>query len=91
MNSCDFGKKLNNTCHKLRYCRKIDLKKFDCYREDAREEVIWRSGITDDKILTICLHHAKIFGTHFEKKHTKCCILLDKHKSKRKAIKGKYC
>ena len=49
MDSCDFGKKLNDTCHKLSYCRKIDLKKFDCYREDAREEFIWRSGKTDDK------------------------------------------
>ena len=48
MDSCDFGKKLNDTCHKLSYCRKIDLKKFDCYREDAREEFIWRSG----KLLT---------------------------------------
>ena len=48
MDSCDFGKKLNDTCDKLSYCRKIDLKKFDCYREDDREEFIWRSG----KLLT---------------------------------------
>ena len=88
MGSCDF-EKLNDTSHKLIYCRKTDLKRLECYIEDVREELICRSGITDDEILTICLHHEKIFGVNFKKKHSKCCNLLDKHESKRKAIKRK--
>ena len=92
MDSCDFGKKLDDSCHKLVLCRKTALKKLECYSEDVRETLIWRSGITDTEILTICLHHEKVFDVSFELRHTKCCNLLDKHdKSKRKAIKGKYC
>ena len=37
--SCDFGKFLNDTCHKLVFSRKANLNFFDIYEHDEKEFV----------------------------------------------------
>ena len=42
---CNFGKFLNDICHKLVYRRKANLIFFEIYDHNEKEKHIWRTGM----------------------------------------------
>ena len=61
MESCGFGKTLDNDCHKTTFARKQGLKDFSKLEKDLQDIYIWRSGllktVSNENIKTICYRH----------------------------------
>eukprot|EP00795_Rhopilema_esculentum_P008508 gene8508-biopygen9552 len=53
---CDFGVYLEEDCHKLHHIRKPGIKLFSSIDSEARDVLLWRSGLRDNIIDSICFH-----------------------------------
>ena len=86
-NVCDFGKSLKTECNLLHFTRSSGIKTLQQFKEDETEIFLWRAGLLNQKdhVKTICHHHEQVFGNVFERRETKCCGVLIKHKRKVKA------
>ena len=69
---CDFGVYLED-CHKLHHIRKPGIKLFSNIDSETGDVLLWRSGVRDKIIDSICFHHEAKFGSVFEKRFNKCC------------------
>ena len=47
MESCGFGKALNDDCHKIYFVRKKGFKDFCNLEKDFQDTYIWRSGLLE--------------------------------------------
>ena len=85
---CDFGRVLETECNLIHYTRNCGMKNLNQFKEDDVHTYLWRAGLLKEKanILTICYHHEQLFGNVFERRESKWCGVLLKHK--RKKVKG---
>ena len=88
---CSFGQYLNEKCHGN---LKPNIKLLSELEDTEQSILKMRAGILnfDQSIKNICRHHELQFGDRYEKKHTKCCNIFDKHaygKTKKKNV-GKH-
>ena len=87
---CDFGRFLEDECHKLSYCRSVG-KRILMPSDEIDAVLLWRARMVDymspEASVTICYHHEAKFGAVFERKFTKCCDVCNLHK---KAVKGGF-
>ena len=82
MESCGFGKALDNDCHKTTFAWKQGFKDFSTLEKDLQD--IWRSGLRETKsngnVKTVCYHHEHMFGPLFILKNNKCCDVFKRPK-----------
>ena len=82
---CAVGDILNDSCHKLHYCRKIGFRKVELLDSEVQEVIMWRSGLS---LLhagaEICLHHERLLTSKFASMHNKCFDPFNSHKKNAK-------
>ena len=82
--TCNFGDLLSTPCHEVNFIRTKGIKNMADLDEDVQIIYLWRAGLLNKKCeeMTICFHHEQFFGNRFERRETKCCGVLKKHKRK---------
>ena len=83
---CTVGEYLGDSCHQLKFCRKVGLKKLDSFDVDAREVIMWRTGVSILNVdADICFHHEKVVTQRFLLYQKNCCNPFKAHQNE---IKG---
>ena len=83
-NICDFDRILKTECnfqHFTRNCRIKNLDDFERDEADAQSRTFKCEGERNDHML----HYEQVFGNVFERRESKCCAVLMKHRRK---VKG---
>ena len=83
-NICDFDRTLKTECnlqHFTRNCRIKNLDDFERDEADAQSRTFKCEGERNDHML----HYEQVFGNVFERRESKCCAVLMKHRHK---VKG---
>ena len=83
-NICDFDRILKTECslqHFTRNCRIKNLDDFERDEADAQSRTFKCEGERNDHML----HYEQVFGNVFERRESKCCAVLMKHRHK---VKG---
>ena len=57
MESCDFGILKDDVCHRETFTRTKKLVDVSEVSESTLETFLWRSGLRDHVVKTICSHH----------------------------------
>ena len=83
-NICDFDRILKTECNLQHFIRNCRIKNFDDFEKDEAEVLFVGSrsskceGEKDDQML----HYKQVFGNVSERRKSKCCGVLIKHRHK---------
>ena len=56
------------------------LTRIQDFDQESQDLLIWRSGLSEEDLQTVCYYHVKVFLTCFESSQLKCCDPLNRHK-----------
>ena len=81
---CDFDRILKSKCRLQQFTRNCRIKNLDDFERDeadAQSRTFKYEGERNDHML----HYEQVFGNVFERRESKCCAVLMKHRRK---VKG---
>ena len=86
-NICDFDRILKTECNLQHFTRNYRMKNLDDFKRDEADAYLWRAGLLNmkGKGMNHMLHYEQVFGNVFERRESKCCGVLMKHRRK---VKG---
>ena len=80
LSNCKIEESLNEECHKFAYCGKKGLLPIFEFKEPDRHLIQWRCGIQLKDENQICLHHEKVYLTHYQSLQKYCSDPFSVHK-----------
>ena len=86
-NICDFERILKTECNLDYFTRNCRIQNLDDFERDDADTYLWSAGLlqVEQKGMTICYIMSRCFGNVFERRESKCCAVLIKHRHK---VKG---
>ena len=87
---CDFDRILKTERNLQHFTRNCRIKNVDDFERDEADPYLWRAGVLNvkEKGMTICYIYEEVFGDVFERRKSKYCAVLMKHRLKVKVNKG---
>ena len=84
---CDFDRILKTECNLQHFSRNRRIKNVDDFERDEADAYLWGAGLLNvkEKGMTICCIYEEVFGNVFERRESKYCAVLMKHRLK---VKG---
>ena len=84
---CDFDRILKTERNLQHFTRNCRIKNVDDFERDEADPYLWRAGVLNvkEKGMTICYIYEEVFGDVFERRKSKYCAVLMKHRLK---VKG---
>ena len=86
-NICDFERILKTECNLDYFTRNCRIENLDDFERDDADTYLWSAGLlqVEEKGMTICYIMSRCFGNVFERRESKCCAVLIKHRRKVKS------
>ena len=86
-NICDFERILKTECNLDYFTRNCRIENLDDFERDDADTYLWSAGLlqVEQKGMTICYIMSRCFGNVFERRESKCCAVLIKHRRKVKS------
>ena len=86
-NICDFERILKPECNLDYFTRNCRIENLDDFERDDADTYLWSAGLlqVQQKGMTICYIMSRYFGNVFERRKSKCCAALKKHRCKVKS------
>ena len=87
MTLSDFDRILKTECNLQHFSRNCRIKNVDDFERDEADAYLWGAGLLNvkEKGMTICYIYEEVFGNVFERRESKYCAVLMKHRLK---VKG---
>lgn len=79
--NCSIGETLNNECHKDSYTKASRLVNVSDLSKTDKKLLCLRSGVSDERLSTICEHHKIYYLKKYETYQTFCCDPFTSHKT----------
>ena len=76
--NCDFSSFSDEPCHQSRFSANKSLLDFSTLSKEEQKILLWRARGSEAE--TICIHHQKYYGNHFEHLQKNCCDVFKIHK-----------
>ena len=83
-NVCDFDRILKTECNLQHFTRNCRIKNLDDFERDVADAYLRRARLLNVMEKGM-LHYEQVFGNVFERRESKCCAVLMKHRCK---VKG---
>ena len=83
-NICDFDRILKTECNLQHFTRNCRIKNLDDFERDEADAYLRRARLLNVMEKGM-LHYEQVFGNVFERRESKCCAVLMKHRCK---VKG---